>query len=328
MKGTAMKGIDLKGAGLARRLVGALGLLLVTVTGVAQAADVIRIGGKPFTEQRILTAITAQYLQSKGYDVKVTNGLGSTLARSAQQSGQLDLVWEYTGSSLIVYNKVKDKLDAQQSLARVRELDGKKGLVWPKPAPFNNTYALAMPEEQAEKLGVRTLSDLARVMKEQGEKKAHLFAMDPEFAGRPDGLGPMSELYGFHFTRDDVRQMDAGLVYTALKNRQVFVGLVYTTDGRLKDFKLRVLEDDKHFFPFYNAAPVLRADALQRHPELKTLFEPISDLLDDKTMQALNAQVDIEQEPPQRVAQKFLREHGLLGDKAKPVEEKPAQEEN
>jgi osmoprotectant transport system substrate-binding protein len=323
-----MKGIDLKGAGLARRLIGVLGLLLVTVTGVAQAADVIRIGGKPFTEQRILTAITAQYLQSKGYDVKVTNGLGSTLARSAQQSGQLDLVWEYTGSSLIVYNKVKDKLDAQQSLARVRELDGKKGLVWPKPAPFNNTYALAMPEEQAEKLGVRTLSDLARVMKEQGEKKAHLFAMDPEFAGRPDGLGPMSELYGFHFTRDDVRQMDAGLVYTALKNRQVFVGLVYTTDGRLKDFKLRVLEDDKHFFPFYNAAPVLRADVLQKHPELKTLFEPISDLLDDKTMQALNAQVDIEQEPPQRVAQRFLREHGLLGGKAKPVEEQPAQEEN
>jgi osmoprotectant transport system substrate-binding protein len=310
------------------RLLGALGLLLAAATGAAHAADVLRIGGKPFTEQRILTAITAQYLQSKGYEVKVTNGLGSTLARSAQQSGQLDLVWEYTGSSLIVYNKVKEKLDAEQSLAKVRELDGKKGLVWPKPAPFNNTYALAMPEEQAEQLGVRTLSDLARVMKEQGTKQTHLFAMDPEFAGRPDGLGPMSELYGFHFTRDDVRQMDAGLVYTALKNRQVFVGLVYTTDGRLKDFKLRVLEDDKHFFPFYNAAPVLRADALQKHPELKTLFEPISDLLDDKTMQALNAQVDIDQEPPQRVAQKFLREHGLLGDKTQPSNDQPAGEEN
>ncbi|MDF3863864.1 glycine betaine ABC transporter substrate-binding protein [Pseudomonas denitrificans (nom. rej.)] len=307
-----------------KRLLGALGLLLAVATGTAHAADVIRIGGKPFTEQRILTAITAQYLQSKGYEVKVTNGLGSTLARSAQESGQLDLVWEYTGSSLIVYNKVKDKLDAQQSLAKVRELDGKKGLVWPKPAPFNNTYALAMPEEQAEQLGVRALSDLARVMREQGEQgeqKTHLFAMDPEFAGRPDGLGPMSELYGFHFTRDDVRQMDAGLVYTALKNRQVFVGLVYTTDGRLKDFKLRVLKDDRQFFPFYNAAPVMRADLLDKHPELKTLFDPIADLLDDKTMQALNAQVDIEQEPTQRVAQKFLREHGLLGEKTQPTGE-------
>ncbi|OBY88642.1 glycine/betaine ABC transporter substrate-binding protein [Pseudomonas sp. AU11447] len=313
---------------MTRRLLGALGLVLAATTSLAQAADVIRIGGKPFTEQRLLTAITAQYLQSKGYEVKVTNGLGSTLARSAQQSGQLDLVWEYTGSSLIVYNKVKDKLDAEQSLAKVRELDGKKGLVWPTPAPFNNTYALAMPEEQAEQLGVRTLSDLARVMKEQGGKQTHLFAMDPEFAGRPDGLAPMSELYGFHFTRDDVRQMDAGLVYTALKNRQVFVGLVYTTDGRLKDFKLRVLEDDKQFFPFYNAAPVMRADLLQKHPELKTLFDPIAKLLDDKTMQALNAQVDIQQEPVQRVAQQFLREHQLIGDNAQTTRKQAAGEEN
>lgn len=313
---------------MTRRLLGALGLLLAAAIGTAHAADVIRIGGKPFTEQRLLTAITAQYLQSKGYEVKVTNGLGSTLARSAQQSGQLDLVWEYTGSSLIVYNKVTEKLDAEQSLAEVRELDGKKGLVWPTPAPFNNTYALAMPEEQAEQLGVRTLSDLARVMKEQGDKKTHLFAMDPEFAGRPDGLAPMSELYGFHFTRDDVRQMDAGLVYTALKNRQVFVGLVYTTDGRLKDFKLRVLEDDKQFFPFYNAAPVMRADLLDKHPELKTLFDPIARLLDDKTMQALNAQVDIQQEPVQRVAQQFLREHQLIGDRAQTTQKQPAGEEN
>lgn len=314
---------------MTRRLLGALGLLLAATTvNVVHAADVIRIGGKPFTEQRLLTAITSQYLQSKGYEVKVTNGLGSTLARSAQVSGQLDIVWEYTGSSLIVYNKIKDKMDAKASLAKVRELDGKNGLVWPKPAPFNNTYALAMPEEQAEKLGVRTLSDLARVMKEQGEKKTHLFAMDPEFAGRPDGLAPMSELYGFHFTRDDVRQMDAGLVYTALKNRQVFVGLVYTTDGRLKDFKLRVLQDDKQFFPFYNAAPVMRADLLEKHPELKTLFDPIADLLDDKTMQALNAQVDIDQEPPQRVAEKFLRGHHLIGGDAQPVQKQPAGEEN
>lgn len=313
---------------MTRRLLGALGLLLAAAIGTAHAADVIRIGGKPFTEQRLLTAITAQYLQSKGYEVKVTNGLGSTLARSAQQSGQLDLVWEYTGSSLIVYNKVTEKLDAEQSLAKVRELDGKKGLVWPTPAPFNNTYALAMPEEQAEQLGVRTLSDLARAMKEQGDKKTHLFAMDPEFAGRPDGLAPMSELYGFHFTRDDVRQMDAGLVYTALKNRQVFVGLVYTTDGRLKDFKLRVLEDDKQFFPFYNAAPVMRADLLDKHPELKTLFDPIARLLDDKTMQALNAQVDIQQESVQRVAQQFLREHQLIGDRAQTTQKQPAGEEN
>lgn len=219
--------------------------------GLAQA-ETLRIGGKTFTEQRILTAITAQFLQKRGYDVTVTTGLGSTLARAAQESGQLDIVWEYTGSSLIVYNHIDEKLDAAASYRRVKQLDEAQGLVWLKPTRFNNTYALAMPEEQAERLGIQSVSDLARVLAEQQEAEpgsTHLFAMDPEFAGRPDGLGPMSELYGLHFTRNDIRQMDAGLVYTALKNRQVFLGLVYTTDGRLKDFKLRVLKDDKQYFP-------------------------------------------------------------------------------
>ncbi|WP_262241265.1 glycine betaine ABC transporter substrate-binding protein [Pseudomonas aeruginosa] len=284
--------------------------------GLAQA-ETLRIGGKTFTEQRILTAITAQFLQKRGYDVTVTTGLGSTLARAAQESGQLDIVWEYTGSSLIVYNHVDEKLDAAASYRRVKQLDEAQGLVWLKPTRFNNTYALAMPEEQAERLGIQSVSDLARVLAEQQEAEpgsTHLFAMDPEFAGRPDGLGPMSELYGLHFTRNDIRQMDAGLVYTALKNRQVFLGLVYTTDGRLKDFKLRVLKDDKQYFPFYNAAPVVRKEVMQRHPEFATLFDPIIERLDDATMQALNARVDIEQQTPQKVAADFLREHRLLDD--------------
>ncbi|HBO1907013.1 glycine betaine ABC transporter substrate-binding protein [Pseudomonas aeruginosa] len=284
--------------------------------GLAQA-ETLRIGGKTFTEQRILTAITAQFLQKRGYDVTVTTGLGSTLARAAQESGQLDIVWEYTGSSLIVYNHIDEKLDAAASYRRVKQLDEAQGLVWLKPTRFNNTYALAMPEEQAERLGIQSVSDLARVLAEQQEAEpgsTHLFAMDPEFAGRPDGLGPMSELYALHFTRNDIRQMDAGLVYTALKNRQVFLGLVYTTDGRLKDFKLRVLKDDKQYFPFYNAAPVVRKEVMQRHPEFATLFDPIIERLDDATMQALNARVDIEQQTPQKVAAGFLREHHLLDD--------------
>ncbi|AYW64660.1 glycine betaine ABC transporter substrate-binding protein [Pseudomonas aeruginosa] len=265
--------------------------------GLAQA-ETLRIGGKTFTEQRILTAITAQFLQKRGYDVTVTTGLGSTLARAAQESGQLDIVWEYTGSSLIVYNHIDEKLDAAASYRRVKQLDEAQGLVWLKPTRFNNTYALAMPEEQAERLGIQSVSDLARVLAEQQEAEpgsTHLFAMDPEFAGRPDGLGPMSELYGLHFTRNDIRQMDAGLVYTALKNRQVFLGLVYTTDGR-------------------NAAPVVRKEVMQRHPEFATLFDPIIERLDDATMQALNARVDIEQQTPQKVAADFLREHRLLDD--------------
>ena len=122
--------------------------------GLAQA-ETLRIGGKTFTEQRILTAITAQLLQKRGYDVTVTTGLGSPLARAAQESGQLDIVWEYTGSSLIVYNHIDEKLDAAASYRRVKQLDEAQGLVWLKPTRFNNTYALAMPEEQAERKALR-----------------------------------------------------------------------------------------------------------------------------------------------------------------------------
>ncbi|MCB2526942.1 glycine/betaine ABC transporter substrate-binding protein, partial [Listeria monocytogenes] len=99
----------------------------------------------------------------------VTTGLGSTRARAAQESGQLDIVWEYTGSSLIVYNHIDEKLDAAASYRRVKQLDEAQGLVWLKPTRFNNTYALAMPEEQAERLGIQSVSDLARVLAEQQE---------------------------------------------------------------------------------------------------------------------------------------------------------------
>ena len=112
-----------------------LGCVLL-FAGFAQAAEkpLLRIGARVFTEQTLLAEITAQYLRSKGYDAQVTGGLGSNLARSAQESGQLDMVWEYTGVSLVSYNHVTEKLDSLQSLARVTELDAKKGLTWLSPS--------------------------------------------------------------------------------------------------------------------------------------------------------------------------------------------------
>ena len=120
--------------------------------GFAQAAEkpVIRIGARVFTEQTLLAEITAQYLRTKGYDTQVTGGLGSNLARSAHESGQLDMLWEYTGVSLVAYNHVTEKLDSEQSYARVKELDAKKGLVWLTPSKFSNTYALALPKKVAD----------------------------------------------------------------------------------------------------------------------------------------------------------------------------------
>ena len=289
-----------------------LGCILLCA-GIVQAAEkpLIRIGARVFTEQTLLAEITAQYLKSKGYNTQVTGGLGSSLARSAQESGQLDLIWEYTGVSLVAYNHVTEKLDSQQSFDRVKELDAKKGLVWLHPSKFSNTYALALPENVAKQFpDVNSISDLNKVLREP-DTQNELVALDTEFANRSDGLLGMVELYDMDLTRRNIRQMDAGLVYTALKNGQVFAGLVYTTDGRLSAFNLKLLDDDLHYFPDYTAAPVVSKAYLDAHPDLEALLKPLAELFDDETMRQLNARVDVNHESPSTVAADFLRQHPL-----------------
>ncbi|KAA5844344.1 glycine betaine ABC transporter substrate-binding protein [Pseudomonas chlororaphis] len=281
--------------------------------GIAQAAQkpVIRIGARVFTEQTLLAEITSQYLRGKGYDTRVTGGLGSNLARSAHESGQLDMLWEYTGVSLVAYNHVTEKLDSQQSYDRVKELDGKKGLVWLTPSKFSNTYALALPKNVADAYPqINSVSDLKHVLDAERQDH-HLIALDTEFANRSDGLQGMVKLYGMDLTRKNIRQMDAGLVYTALRNGQVFAGLVYTTDGRLNAFNLKLLNDDLHYFPDYTAAPVVRQAYLDAHPQLAADLKPLAELFDDETMRQLNARVDVDHESPSAVAADFLRQHPL-----------------
>ncbi|AMB86788.1 glycine/betaine ABC transporter substrate-binding protein [Pseudomonas agarici] len=281
--------------------------------GWAQAAEkpVIRIGARVFTEQTLLAEITAQYLRTKGYDTRITGGLGSNLARSAHESGQLDMLWEYTGVSLVAYNHVTEKLDSEQSYARVKELDAQKGLVWLTPSKFSNTYALALPQKIAEQYPqVSTISQLTTVLAAEA-KNHHLVALDTEFANRSDGLEGMVKLYDMNLTRQNIRQMDAGLVYTALRNGQVFAGLVYTTDGRLNAFKLKLLEDDRHYFPDYTAAPVVRQAYLDAHPQLAADLKPLAELFDDDTMRQLNARVDVDHQSPSSVAADFLRQHPI-----------------
>ena len=290
-----------------------LGCILL-FAGIAQAAEkpLVRIGARVFTEQTLLAEITSQYLKSKGYNAQVTGGLGSSLARSAQESGQLDLIWDYTGVSLVAYNHVTEKLDSEQSFERVKELDGKKGLVWLHPSKFSNTYALALPENVAkEHPEINSISDLNKALRDPANKNA-LVSLDTEFANRSDGLIGMAELYDMDLTRKNIRQMDAGLVYTSLKNGQVFAGLVYTTDGRLSAFNLKLLDDDKHYFPDYTAAPVVRKAYLDQHPDLAELLKPLAELFDDETMRQLNARVDVDHESPSRVAADFLRQHPQL----------------
>ena len=136
-------------------------VLAAFTTGQALAQEIV-VGGKNFTEQLLLAEMTKQLLETKGFEVSKKDGLGSTVLRQAQQNGQVDLYWEYTGTSLVTYNKVEEKLDADATLAKVRELDGAQGLTWLDPSKANNTYAFAVKNGDEKTADINTLSDLAK----------------------------------------------------------------------------------------------------------------------------------------------------------------------
>ncbi|MFW6344931.1 MAG: glycine betaine ABC transporter substrate-binding protein, partial [Halomonas sp.] len=191
--------------------------LMTTLAGLAFAgsmtaaqAEEIVVGGKNFTEQQLLASMTAQYLEGLGYEVDSRSGMGSAVLRQAQENGQVDLYWEYTGTSLINYNDVTESLSPEETYERVKELDGEKGLVWLEPSEANNTYGLAMRQESIEETGIDTLSGLAEAVND-GESLS--FAMNAEFYAREDGWRPLQQAYDFRAPRGDVKRMDSGLVY-------------------------------------------------------------------------------------------------------------------
>jgi osmoprotectant transport system substrate-binding protein len=284
----------------------AASLLIVAVNATAQT---IVVGGKNFTEQQIMSQMTAQLLQAKGFKPDVKAGMGSAVVRQAQESGQIDVYWEYTGTSLITYNKINERMSPAETYAKVKALDAAKGLVWLNPSKANNTYSLAMNRDDAQRQGIVSISDLAAKVK-GGAKLT--FASNAEFYARPDGLKPLEQVYGFEFPRENVKRMDTGLVYQALKEKQVDVGLVFATDGRVPAFNFVVLKDDKGFFPNYALTPVVRKQVLDANPKLAEYLNALSAKLDDATMARLNASVDVDKKTVEDVARTFLKEQGLV----------------
>jgi osmoprotectant transport system substrate-binding protein len=282
---------------------------LLASVATSSLAQTIVVGGKNFTEQQIMSQMTAQLLQAKGFKPDVKAGMGSAVVRQAQENGQIDVYWEYTGTSLITYNKINDRLSPADTYAKVKELDAAKGLVWLNPSKANNTYSLAMNADDAKKQGIATISDLAAKVK-SGAKLT--FASNAEFYARPDGLKPLEEKYGFEFPRESVKRMDTGLVYQALKDHQVDVGLVFATDGRVPAFNFVILKDDKGFFPNYALTPVVRKQVLDANPKLADYLNALSAKLDDATMARLNASVDVDKKTVEDVARTFLKEQGLV----------------
>jgi osmoprotectant transport system substrate-binding protein len=287
-----------------------LAFCLLWVVPIAALAQTLVVGGKNFTEQLLMAEITAQLLTSKGFEIERRSGYDTTSLRRAQEAGVVDLYWEYTGTSLREFNKVTDHLSAPETFQQVKQLDAGKGLVWLTPSRVNNSYALAMRWADASQRRIATISDLAAKIR-SGERI--IFATNPEFYERSDGLGPLEQAYGFQFGRDRVVRLDTDMVYQVLRDlKLVDVGLVFATDGRIPAYNLLVLRDDKEFFPSYAMAPVVRRHTLEQYPELEIHLKHLSDLLDNETIATLNRRIDVDQVRIAQVAREFLRSHGLF----------------
>jgi osmoprotectant transport system substrate-binding protein len=277
--------------------------------GSANAENTIVVGGKKFTEQQLVAEMTAQLLRANGYSVDKRADLGSSVLRAAQENGQVDVYWEYTGTSLVIYNNIKERLDADETYKRISTLDAQKGITWLNPSKANNTYALAMRKDEAGKDGITSISDLAQKVSAGKEYK---FASNAEFFSRSDGLKPLQEMYKFEFERRNIIRMDGGLTYQALKDGQVDLALVLSTDGRIPAFGFIVLKDDKDFFPSYALTPVIRTKILADNPRIAELLNALSARLDDENIGQLNARVDVGRESIESVAKAFLQNNKLL----------------
>lgn len=279
-----------------------------------QAAPLV-LATKSFTEQHILSAMTVQYLQKKGFQVQPQTNIAAVISRNAMVNKQIDIT---SGIHRYIADYFQPYRQAHESTGNLRH--GKThgceaGLVWLKPADMNNTYAFAMQRKRAESENITTISQMvAKIEQVRQNDPDHnwMLGLDLEFAGRSDGMKPLQQAYQMQLDRPQIRQMDPGLVYNAVRDGLVDAGLVYTTDGRVKGFDLKVLEDDKGFFPSYAVTPVVRKEVLEANHGLDDALNTLSGLLNNDVISTLNARVDIEHRTPQQVAHQFLQDKGLL----------------
>ncbi|MEV2224785.1 glycine betaine ABC transporter substrate-binding protein [Nocardia vinacea] len=275
------------------------------------------VTSKSFTEGVLLGKITATYLAAAGAHVTdLTGAPGSASSRQAQLNGDADVLWEYTGTGWVNYhNETETISDPKELWQRVHDIEKRDhDLEWLPPANFNDTYAFGASTPNAERLQVKSLSDVVALPVHD-----RTFCVDDEFFSRSDGFIPMLQKYGIPYNdpngvpSGNVTRMDAGVVYTATaKGAPCNFGMIYTTDGRVKNLNLVVLDDDKKFFLPYSGTAVVRGVVLDRYPQLRTLLGTISEHLTDELMQDLNGRVDIDGEDPADVAYDWLKSEKLV----------------
>lgn len=284
----------------------ALLLLVTTLTGcIFKEEDALIIGSRNNTESIILSNLMGQLIEEKtGINVTYKENLGgSNVVWTAMLNGKIDVIPDYTGTIVINYYQ-ETTGNADETLAKTKELVSADGITALESFGFNNTYTLALDEAEAESLGVKTFSDFAKVSDD------FILGAVFEFIDRPDGLPGFQKEYDLQFK--DVKGMDHGIMYRSINAKEVDVINSYTTDGQLQMYNLRVLEDDKGYFPPYHALPLVRTEVLEQYPEIGEALLELAGKIDETAMQEMNAKVDNEGQMVELVAKEFLQEAGFI----------------
>ncbi len=263
----------------------------------------LTVGSKNFTEQLVLGEILAQHIERR-LQIKVERKLnlgGTLLAQQALQSGQIDLFPEYTGTAVTNVLKLPPSADAAAVLAQVRsEYRRRWNIEWLDPLGFNNSFAMVIRGEEARRGKLETLTEAAQY------KKDWIMGAGYEFLQRPDGYPGLVKTYGLS-VKGMPASMDLGLLYQALGQKQVEMVAASATDGMLSVLDVKALRDDRAYFPPYEAAAVVRGEALTAFPGLRAALQELAGAIPTATMQRLNYQVDGKHRAVAEVAAEFLR---------------------
>lgn len=276
------------------------------------AKDSLIIGSKKFSESFVLSEMVAVLLEEK-YNTKVIRklGLGGTqVAFDALKTGGIHVYPEYTGTGYIMILKKEGQRNPEKVYQIVKdEFDKKWSIVWSKPLGFNNTYALAVRRSDPRFKEIENISQL------QDKTNDLRYAGAYEFMERKDGHKRFVQHYDLVFHPKNVITMDAGLMYSAIKNKKVDVIVAYSTDGRISAYNLKTLNDDYYFFPPYYVSLIAKKETLQKYPQLQKVFHQLEGQISQKEMMYMNDLVDRKKIPAQKVARNFLIKKGILQGK-------------
>jgi osmoprotectant transport system substrate-binding protein len=267
----------------------------------------LTIGSKFFTEQVVLAELLAQHIEARtGIHVDRKSNLGGTLlCQKALLSGDLDLYVEYTGTALTAVLNESPSPDPHDVLNRVKQGYAERfNLEVTEPLGFENTFAMVVRAEDAQRLHLRNTSDIAPYAPKMRAGFGY------EFLERPDGFRGWSQLYGLHFAAPP-SVMDLGLIYRALVDKKVDIVAGNSTDGLIDALHLVPLVDDKHYFPPYDAVPIVRRDALTKFPQLRSALADLANRISAEEMRHLNSEVDANQRDPAAVVRAFRTSKSL-----------------